>query len=174
MAPPLTVFGARREPQEPTAPTDASGKRTVVHEIRLRRRPDGPRLRQAVSQRGAERDIAARNAEFAAQVQRSVGPGSQRFGEFGRCDPRLQVAVHGKQRFAIKRVEYVHGDLFAAASHHEGFREPPGVHVVSAEHMDDLVRDDAQPLLPRGLRRVHPDPARDAIDSQRHVRVGAG
>ena len=89
-------LGVRREPQEPTAPTDASGKRDVVCEIRLRRRPDGPRLRQAISQRGTERDVAARDVQFAAHVQRGVGPGSQRFGELGRCDPRLQVGVYGE------------------------------------------------------------------------------
>ena len=54
------------------------------------------------------------------------------------------------------------------------FREPPGVHMVAAEHMDDLVRDDTQPLLSHGLRRIHPDPARDALDDQRHVRVSGG
>lgn len=68
--------------------------------------------------------------------------------------PGLQVAVHGKQRFAIKWVEYVRGDFVGATGHHKRIREPPGIHVVSAEYVDEFVRDDAQPLLSRALRRV--------------------
>ena len=45
------------------------------------------------------------------------------------------------------------------------------IHMAAAEQVNELVRDDAQPLKPLGPGMVHEDPAASDLDPERRVRV---
>ena len=87
-------LAARCEPQQSAGPADATREFEVVFEIRMRCRSVRPWLRQAISQRGAEHNVAARNTQCTAHVQRGVGPRSQRLVDAVRRGSRLDAPVH--------------------------------------------------------------------------------
>ena len=50
-------------------------------------------------------------------------------------------------------------------------REARGVHVVSAQQVNELVRNHALPLKSLGLGVIHEDPAGDALEPDRRLRI---
>ena len=56
------------------------------------------------------------------------------------------MAVHREKSLAVERVKDVRQKFLAAARHHDRFRKASRIHMAAAEHVDDLVRDHAQPL----------------------------
>ena len=85
--------------------------------------------------------------------------------------PGSSSAVDGEEGLSIERVKNVRRKLLAAAPDHDCSREANRIHVASAEQVNELVRNDAQPLKPLGPGMVHEDPAASDLDPEWRVRV---
>ena len=79
-----------------------------------------------------------------------------------RRTARLDTAVDREQRRAVERVEDVLRRTVATTCDHDAVGEPCWVGMVAPEDMNELVGNDAQPLVALGARRIDPNsPPRD-------------
>ena len=91
-----------------------------------------------------------------------IGPRPEVDVDSVRRTARLDTAVDREQRRAVERVEDVLRRTVATTCDHDAIGEPCRVGMLAPEDMNELVGNDAQPLVALGARRVDPNsPARN-------------
>ncbi len=110
----------------------------------------------------------------AVEMRGGVGPRSEIDIDRVGCAAGIDAAVDREQCSAVEGVEDILRRAITASGYHDAVGELCRVGMFAPEDMNDLVGDDAQPLITRGARRIDPDLTARDLDVEWAVQIGGG